>query len=449
MSLLTKDNEELNDYYQRQQRQQTYEGNCDESNKTHWWGFTPYDFQETIYYSYRMLVLPGAITTIVIFLIIIGVYENVIIGVISTFLTYIASLLISIYIREKRRERRCAIPDSEKLTTSPLNEIKETKFRIGFVGDIMRMRDYELKFSADVHNFFNDVNIIIGNLEGIVKDDECPLTKQSHPKKILQQLQDLLGDNTKWLLCLGNNHSIDFGNQEFHKSLHIVRQESNIDVFGRNDVPYVFVEGQNINIATATEWSNQKNWNCIAKFGITEVELYHSSNKFNILYPHWSYENERYVRSSIQNKAKQLLTSIPNKKWDLIFGHHPHVRQPIMKFKDEYKDQQGNSIEFWKLVAFSGGNFTSGVTFLRKKKHIHGTIMKCDIGPLEDNDTQLAVGKVVWQNTVNEKKKINGKATKVIEFDYEEERISRICLLIIGIVSIVLFIMLKLLDFFL
>ncbi len=384
---------DLNIYYQRQQSQQSYEGDCNDSTDTKWWSFTPYDLEETKYYIKKLLVLPGLITVIVIVMFFMGFYENPIIGIMSIILTYIGSLLLTIYTREQRRKSRFEIPENDVLTPTPppLNKLEETKFRIGFVGDIMMMRKYKLTFHEKVKKFFNKVDIIVGNFEGIVTKQDPPLSKQAHPEnpeKILKQLQDLLGSNTKWLLCLSNNHSIDFGSKEFHKSLHKIRREPKIDVFGRNDVTNVFVKGKNINISTASEWSNQKTWDCISRFRNNEIDSYYSQNKFNIFYPHWGYENERYVRSNIQNNAKELLISNTANKLDLIFGCHPHVRQPIMKVRDEFIDQHGNNIELWKLVAFSGGNFTSGVTFLRKKKHIHGIIMKCDIGPLKNYPNQ-------------------------------------------------------------
>jgi len=457
MSLRTEGNEELDVYYQRQEDEQLYTGNCNDSTKVKCCKFTPYTYHENINYIYRMLVLPGLITTIVIVLVIMGVYQNLIIGIISGIITYIGSLFLSIYIREQNRESNFEIPESDQLPSGEdLNVLKEVKLKIGFVGDIMRMRDHKLTFSEDIETFFSDVKIVVGNLEGIVTDKKCKLTKQAHPKEILKPLQELLRDNTKWLLCLCNNHSLDFGNEEFHKSLHIIRRESKIDVFGRNDVTNVFVEGEDINISTASEWSNQKTWDCISRFSDTNVDPYYSQNKFNIFYPHWGFENERYVRTNIQDNARALLTGNNNEKLDLIFGHHPHVRQPIMVVREELKDQngvqildrQGNRLVLKKFVAFSGGNFTSGVTFWRRKKHIHGIILKCDIGPLEDYTNQLAVGRVDWEYTVNRIDNNEEEPTKIVEYG-EEVGYSRTSLLIMSIVIIAVFILLKILDFFL
>ena len=76
-------------------------------------------------------------------------------------------------------------------------------------------------------------------------------------------------------------------------------------------------------------------------------------------------------------------------KWDLIFGHHPHVPQPITVY--------GKGI-----LAYSGGNFTSSK---KRKKHISGMIMKCEISQSIETG-QLYIRKIEWCYTINERKKI-------------------------------------------
>ncbi|MHA2391555.1 MAG: CapA family protein [Promethearchaeota archaeon] len=424
---------------------------CNNSTETDWWRVTPYGIVETIKWILKMLVLPGAIGAIIIILTLLttGRFENFTIGVVYTILTYIGTFLTYIYSREQLLAQYHAIQDEELPPSVQLNQI-ESQFKIGFVGDIMMMRKYDLKFSNEVKLFFNDVDIIVGNLEGIVTDLECKSTKQAHPKNptnlpnnILDRLRGLLSTDTQWLLCLSNNHSIDFGNQEFHKSLHFIRSQPNIDVFGRNDVANVFVQGKEIAISSASEWSNQRTWDCISRFRETSLNSYYFQNKFNILYPHWDYENEKYVRRNIQRRAKNLLTGEPVRKLDLIFGHHPHVRQPIVKILDITTNPGGAIVKFWKIIAYSGGNFTSGVTFLRKKKHIHGRILKCEIGPLNQNPYQLAVGKVEWKNTFNEK----DNNAKIVKVGIGIVGIERIYIIVIGLIILFLTILLRFLGY--
>ncbi|MBY8991455.1 MAG: CapA family protein [Candidatus Lokiarchaeota archaeon] len=461
MSLTNRNGDDLETYYLGNPPRQSP---CDNSTRTKWWKLSPYNCRETINYFLKMLVLPGLVAGIIVLLMILttGDIENFTLWVIITVLTYTGSIFISLYSRERYFTWFHRIQDESSLVIpNPLNEINETKYRIGFVGDIMMMRGYQLRFSNEVIKFFGDVNegvkLIVGNLEGIIRNEDPSLTKQAHPSTILRQLSHLLRDNSL-LLCLSNNHSIDYGNQEFHKSLLIIQQTPKIDVFGRNDVPNVFVDNQKINISSASEWSNQKNWKCISKYGTNQLSSYYAQDRFNILTPHWNYENERYVRKRLQKRSKKLVIDNGNKNWDLIFGHHTHVRQPIIKVRENFLDANGNPIldannnpkGLWKLVAFSGGNLTSGVTFIRRKKHIHGRIMRCDIGPLTQDPTRLAIGRVEIQNTFNENGRDadNGAKIKTIRFGEGEQGISRFWMLIIGIAIISIVIILRVLGIF-
>ena len=442
---------------------------CDNGTRTRWWRLSPYNCRETINYFLKMLVLPGLIAGILILLMILttGQIGNFILWVIITVLTYTGSIFIALYNREKYFAWFNRIQDESSLVIpSPLNDIDDILYRIGFVGDIMMMRDYQLRFSNEVINFFGDedegVDIIIGNLEGIIRDEDPGLTKQAHPPTILQQLSHLLRKNS-WLLCLSNNHSIDYGNLAFHDSLMTIQDTQKIDVFGRNDVPHVvvddqIVENQKINIASASEWSNQHTWDCISKFGTNELSSYYDPDKFNILYPHWNYENERYVRRRLQRRSKRLLIDNGNENWDLIFGQHTHVRQPIIKVWEDLRDaagtlildSNGNPKGLWKLLAFSGGNLTSGVNLIRRRKHIHGRIIRCDIGPLSQDPTRLAVGRVEIQDTFNEngRDRDTGDRIKTVRFGVGEEGVSRFWMLIIGIVIISIVIILRVLGIF-
>ena len=93
-------------------------------------------------------------------------------------------------------------------------EVFTKVFTIGFVGDIMKMGKYELKFEKRIKDFFDDVKLIVGNLEGIITDKWPGITAQKHNAEILNQLPRLVGPPHKWLLCTSNNHSADFGHAE-------------------------------------------------------------------------------------------------------------------------------------------------------------------------------------------------------------------------------------------
>lgn len=446
---------------------------CNNNIKTHWWRFTPYDLEETIYWGVKHLTLPGIAVLIIAIILVSRLFKNPIMDSIVYILGSVAGFSILSVIRECLRARKYKIPngeikvryddstqDEEELFKISLNKITEPMFKIGFVGDIMKMNKFKLKFEQKVIDFFQGVDIIVGNLEGIVSLKKGRIPKQRHKDPpILTQLKTLLTNDTKWLLCLSNNHSIDFSNADFHTSLKQIQADPRFDVFGRNDVPNVLVQKIPINISTATEWSNQKNWDCISNYNHNGVKAYHCPKKFNILFPHWGFENEKYVRTRVQLDAKALLTGVPqkyskfqikvrkwfkkkidpypDKNWDLIFGHHSHVRQPIMKVKVK-------KMNLWKIVAFSGGNFTSGANIIRNKKHNRGIIMKCEIGPLKGYRDKLAAANIEWRNTINnkgkEKEVVNGKEkmvpTKTVSIDRKKYRTYNLSALIIGLITI-------------
>ncbi len=459
---------ELNSYYTNNEG---YNGNCEEEDKSKWWRFTPYDRQETIYWGIRLIALPLVASAFFIVVFYMGFYNNPILQHISVILIFVANIFLTSYARELVRARIYEITVEQGLidVVAPYDVTREEElfkfnvnptspkvFTIGFVGDIMMLKKFKLEFAPEVIQFFSDVDLIVGNLEGIVREKGHTLTTQAHKPIILKQLKELLPENARGLLCLSNNHSIDFGNIEFHDSLYCIQREQNIYAFGRHDVPNVINVEDNfsINIATATQWSNQKNWDCISRYEDRDVNngfvRLHDNNCINILFPHWSYENERYVRPSIRLHAQTLLigpvqipsttpSSVSSVTWDLIFGHHSHVRQPIMKIP-----VSGPGLK--KLVVFSGGNLTSGAKFFREQKHIYGIIMKCHIGLLTGSQTQYVIGDVEWRKTYNDRH-ITPK-TKTVCIDRESYRRSNRNLLYIGIAIIVVLLILKVLELF-
>ena len=261
---------------------------------------------------------------------------------------------------------------------SELNVIKPD-YKIGFVGDIMKMFSYELEFHQSIKNFFNDVELIVGNLEGILTLQPGWIIAQRHNIDIVQQLSTIKPPE-QWLLCLSNNHSGDFGIDNF--SAHLDRlQQFGFRVFGRKDISKY--DYKKLNFVVGSRWINQKGCKYIARFD--EIDKWFKDDMFNILYPHWNYEYELYPRPKIRKKSNKLI-----KKWDLIFGHHPHVVQPITCVRTS---------DINKILAYSAGNFSSGFP---NKAHRYGLIMKCEIGPLIYNTAKLAVGKMEWKFTKSE-----------------------------------------------
>jgi len=439
---------------------------CPNNADTVWWGVTPYNRQETFYWFIKMIALPlvPAVIFIIIFRVGLGDFNDPIIQWISNILLFVGNIFLTSHIRETVRASIYSIDPIDGLIdegndpsgivvpstnhfTVHLNSLSQVQYEIGFLGDIMMLKGHALIFHPDVIAFFNGVNIIVGNLEGIVRQNGSTFLKQAHIPAILDQLNLLLSGTRQWLLCLSNNHSIDYGNREFQDSLDNVQAYASTFAYGRHDVTHVITQNHSINIATATQWSNQPNMGCISQYINANINIgfpaLHLNDHFNILYPHWGYENERYVRPSIQGHANAILTN-QNNQWDLIFGHHPHTRQPIMRVRCN----TATGVPFYKLVVFSGGNFTSGAHILRRRKHIFGTIMRCQIGPLAADNSQLAIGDVSWQRTVNVRTTPSTGRTKTIEVDRGDYPNSNTTSLIIAIIIIASIFLVRFLEMF-
>ena len=466
-------------------------GGEDENKKAEKLGISPYDIKETIYYFCKHLALPGISGVLLSLTLLFGIVENSLFVILSYLLIFLAGILLLSVGREFLRGLRYKIKDDVIYLPGPyvfkrqaedyepcINKITDVKYRIGFVGDIMKMNKFDLTFHPDIKNFFKDTHLIIGNLEGIISES-CPILKQAHPKKILKKLETLLSGNTKWLLCLSNNHSEDFSSDQFNHSLHTIQNCSNFDVFGRHDVTFIRNQNEDITITCATQWSNQKTWDYTFKYNNTSINNNNNTNNryypfpliqnknFNILYPHWGFENEKYVRTRFQKDAKGLLKgkkldlkglqkiykkrgifAHPDHKWDLIFAHHPHVLQPIMKVPDSIMIKGQESIPYNKLAVFSAGNFTSGANIIRKKKHISGIIMKCEIGPLEGYNDKLAIGKMEWRRTKNSKTRVGKEPTKRVCIDNEKYRTYNKPILVNGLILFIVFLGLHLFNLF-
>ena len=174
------------------------------------------------------------------------------------------------------------------------------------------------------------------------------------------------------------------------------------------------------------------------------------------------------MRTRFQDDAKALLTGIlkkpkalkklyykkrklyihPKYKWDLIFAHHPHVLQPIMKVRDDIKISKTRTVPYCKLVVFSAGNFTSGANIIRKKKHISGIIMKCEIGPLEGYNRKFAIGKMEWRRTKNFKTRIEDERAKLVCIDNEKYRTYNKPFLVYGLFLFIVFLAIYLFNLF-
>ncbi len=247
------------------------------------------------------------------------------------------------------------------------------KVKLGFFGDFMRMKEKDLLIGENVIGFFQDVDFLIGNFEGTISDAKRVFMAQEHTEKIIPVLENLFKPSNFVLAC-ANNHSGDFGWTEFNKSYQMLKDRGFL-VIGRRDEPAILLNDQ-VNVVCCTTWSNQP---CDYIPYLKDVEAdVNSAAVFNVLFPHWGYEEQLYPNPRHIERGKQLLD-----KWDLIIGHHSHCPQPITTY-----DINGTN----KVLAYSLGDFC---THLNLKKYRHGMVVKVDLGP--GSDGIWRIGEVEWK----------------------------------------------------
>lgn len=258
--------------------------------------------------------------------------------------------------------------------TTTLNHITP-KLTLGFFGDVMQMKDRELRFGDELKLFFKEADYLVGNFEGVISSAEGVLMASTHSEKVLLALKNLYPPE-KTVLTNANNHSCDFGWAEFENSYQMQKDHGFL-VIGRKDQPSIVLNGE-VNIANVTQWVNQP-CNHVAKFEDIDA-AYNKDVAFNILSPHWGYEQQLYPNPEQIQKGQGLL-----EQWDMIVGHHSHCPQVVSAYETKAAK---------KLVAYSLGDFC---THLKIKKFAYGIVVRAQVGP--DAKGTWKVGKVDWRCT--------------------------------------------------
>ena len=254
---------------------------------------------------------------------------------------------------------------------SILNRI-HPRIKLGFVGDIMDMRQQSLLISDAVREFLRPCDFVVGNFEATITTARKPrFTAQVQNVSILDSLARCFPPE-RTFLSLANNHAGDFPAVVFRASLNILEQRG-FHAFGLVQSPFVHITDR-IRVVAASMWSNRP-FPEIVPF--ESLKRYCGKDFFNIAFPHWGYELELFPRPAIVQTGQQLL-----QRYDAIIGHHSHVPQPLASL------ESGGT---WKLTAFSLGDFCTG---LRMRKYQFGIICRMDIGPGKNG--LLQAGAVEW-----------------------------------------------------
>ncbi|GAE34980.1 CapA family protein [Halalkalibacter akibai] len=259
---------------------------------------------------------------------------------------------------------------SDKITES------EVTVTIGAIGDVLlHGRVYNLAETESGYDFLpmlenvkpllEKPDFMMANQESMPGGIEIGLSTYptfNSPKEIVSNLQELGID----MVIGANNHTIDRGVKAVESALDFY-DEIGMEYVGvyrdsedRNRERIVDVNTVSLGILSYTYGTNgiplpEGHEDIVALIDQEKIEkeVKQLREKVDvvIVHMHWGAEYEREPNE----KQRQLADKLSEAGVDIIFGHHPHVVQPI----DVIKQEDGHET----TVFYSLGNFLSGQTF--------------------------------------------------------------------------------------
>jgi hypothetical protein len=258
------------------------------------------------------------------------------------------------------------------------NENVACRYSVTAVGDILPMLKNRLAMDARLVEFISGSDCIIGNFEGTItekKSASWPIAfDQRHDASIAEDLAGMFRPDRTYL-SVSNNHTGDFREEEFLKSVGIL-ESAGFNVFGWNDRPFADIN-DDIRVIVGTMWSNRP---FAGALKIDKAKDYLKQGACNIFCPHMGYELELYPRPEMAALAKNMAGS-----FDAVIAGHPHCPQPVTA-------HYAGGVN--RIIAYSLGDFCTG---LGVKTMQYGLVIRMDIGP--DAAGRWAVGKALWQYT--------------------------------------------------
>lgn len=258
------------------------------------------------------------------------------------------------------------------------NENLTCRCKVTAIGDIMPLCNSRLSLDVQLKEFIGKSDYLIGDFEGTITGKKSALWPiafdQRHNITITEDLAAIFPPG-KTYLSVSNNHAGDFKEEEFMKSVDILKS-AGFNIFGWNERPYVDVNNS-LRITAGTMWSNRAFANILP---VGKAKDHIKNGAFNILYPHMGYELELYPRPEIAAFAEGMAGS-----FDAVIANHPHCPQPVTAYRTGGVN---------RVIAYSLGDFSSS---LRLKTMQYGIVISMDIG--QDAGGRWAVGTARWQYT--------------------------------------------------
>lgn len=208
-----------------------------------------------------------------------------------------------------------------------------------------------------------DSDITFGNLESVFSTKGQPLPK-AYVFEAKPQHVNVLDQWRISQLSVANNHSEDYGKEAWNESVDLLRTRGMTPIGGyanETDVSTTIAGGKRIaflGFQTLTvPFSFEKSQ--------TAITAAKKSHDLVVVSMHWGEE----YRTKPEQETIELAHELIDAGADIIFGHHPHVLQPVEVYKD-------------KLIFYSLGNFVFDQIGDEQNKSVIATVDVWDDGML-------------------------------------------------------------------
>lgn len=265
--------------------------------------------------------------------------------------------------------------------------------RISAVGDIMLARGAKEKIKNRTDLRSTDVlmkliaensDIIFGNLESVISDKGEPLQKEY----VFEAEPRSVNFLTRWQfshLSVSNNHNEDFGKEAWEQSVDILKTNGIVPIGGFSNEPTVettIINGKKIAFLgfqnlTAPFYEDKV---------LSAISDAANENDLTVVSMHWGNEYETQPDA----KTIALAYKIINAGANIILGHHPHVLQPVERYKNG-------------LIFYSLGNFIFDQSGEKQNTSLIALIDVFEDGltysttPVDIVDFLPGLGKEVWR----------------------------------------------------
>lgn len=241
--------------------------------------------------------------------------------------------------------------------------------KLAFVGDIMLDREVEKKILKEgggdfrfpflnIADQLSNYDFLFGNLEGPISSGGENVGSiysfRMDPRAI---------DGLKFAgfdaLSVANNHSGDWGREAFFDTLSILREAGIVPV-GATTSPEIFgIKGVKISMLAFSDFPGP-GIRADDELIKSSVSLARSSADLIVVSFHFGEEYQK-LPTARQIELARLAVDFGA---DLVIGHHPHVSQPVEKYKNSY-------------IAYSLGNFIFDQNF--SEETMRGTLLEVEI----------------------------------------------------------------------